>query len=111
MVVQLAKKAFGAARVVSAASGADNIALVKEWGADSVIDYHEQEVFDALSENSVDVVIDNIGLKGTADKAMRTLKQGSVYVLLPGGGGGAISKKPKAGVRSTSGTRTPRATR
>eukprot|EP00947_MAST-08B_sp_MAST-8B-sp1_P006125 g6125.t1 len=98
VLVQLAKKAFSAARVVSAASGAANLALVQKWGADLVVDYHEQEVFDALPDESVDIVIDNIGLKGTADKAMRTLKQGSAYVLLPGGGGGAISKKPKAGV-------------
>ena len=42
MSVQLAKHAFGAAHVVTAASGADKIAFVKSVGADEVIDYHVQ---------------------------------------------------------------------
>eukprot|EP01047_Picozoa_sp_COSAG01_P060717 COSAG01_NODE_7485_length_3190_cov_2.884180_4_plen_149_part_00 len=50
--VQLAK-ALGAARVVTATSGAANIALAKQLGADVVIDYKEQDIFDALPDDSV----------------------------------------------------------
>ena len=99
LAVQLAKRAFGAARVVSATSGAANIALVKQWGADLVIDYKVDEIFDALPDDSVDIVIDNYGAKGTADKAMRTIRVGGTYLILPGGEGGQISAHPKAGVR------------
>ena len=99
IAVQLAKHAFGAAHVVSATSGEANIALVKEWGADLVVDYKVDEIFDTLPDDSVDVVIDNYGAKGTADKAMRTIRAGGTYLILPGGGGGSISKHPKTGVR------------
>ena len=44
-------------------------------------------------------MIDNHGAKGTADKAMRTIRVGGTYIVLPGGGGGTISKHPKVGVR------------
>jgi hypothetical protein len=43
-------------------------------------------------------VFDNYGAMGTADKAMRTMKVGGTYLLLPGGGGGTLSKHPKPGV-------------
>lgn len=97
MAVQLAKKVFRAGSVVTAASGASNIQLIKALGADVVVDYKVQEVFAALKDNSVDVVIDNYGAKGTADKAMRAIKPGGVYLVLPGGNGGTVSKNPKAG--------------
>lgn len=99
MSVQLAKHVFNAAHIVSATSGAANIAFVKSIGADVVVDYKVEEVFAALPDDSVDIVIDNYGAKGTADKAMRTIRAGGTYLILPGGGGGAISKHPKAGVR------------
>jgi len=97
--VQLAKHAYGAARVITAASGPENIALVEEWGADQVVDYHEHEIFDVLADDSVDIVIDNYGAKGTADKAMKALRAGGVYLVLPGGNGGTVTKHPKAGVK------------
>ena len=75
------------------------IAFVKSIGADVVVDYKVKEVFDALPDDSVDIVIDNYGAKGTADKAMRTIRAGGVYLILPGGNGGTISKHPKAGVK------------
>merc|ERR1712000_180147 len=62
-------------------------------------DYKEHEIFDVLADDSVDLVIDNYGAKGTADKAMRTLRVGGVYLVLPGGNGGGVSKHPKAGVK------------
>lgn len=94
--IQLAK-AMGATRVITAASG-HGIELTKSLGADLVIDYHEQEIFDALPDNSVDMVFDNIGIAGTADRAMRTIKSGGTFLVLMGGGGGTISANPKEGV-------------
>ena len=43
------------------------------------------------------------GGKGTADKAMPKMKPGGVFLLLPGGEGGSLSKNPKPGVRQISG--------
>ena len=96
--VQLAK-AMGAARVVTAATGAANIAYCRSIGADVVVDYHKQNLFDVLAENSVDVVYDNFGAKGTADRAMPKVRAGGVIFVLPGGNGGTISKHPKPGVK------------
>lgn len=95
--VQLAK-AYGAGRIVTATSGAANIALVKSFGADVVIDYKVQNIFDAMANESIDVVYDNYGEKGSADRAMPKMKDGSVYLLLPGGEEGSLSKHPKPGV-------------
>ena len=97
--VQLAKHVFNAKHVVTATTGAATIALIKSFGADVVIDYTKDEIFDALPDDSVDIVFDNFGAKGTADKAMRAIRSGGTYLILPGGGGGTISKHPKAGVR------------
>ena len=48
-------------------------------------------------------VYDNYGAKGTADLAMPSLtSDGGVYMLLPGGENGALSKHPKAGVTQLS---------
>ena len=38
------------------------------------------------------------GAKGTADKAMHAIRAGGVYLVLPGGNGGTVSKHPKAAV-------------
>jgi len=97
--LQLGKKVYNASTMITSTSGAADIALAKQWGADIVVDYKVQDdVFAKLDDNSVDVVWDNYGEKGTADTAMRVLKSGGVYIILPGGGGGTISKNPKAGV-------------
>eukprot|EP01065_Artemidia_motanka_P010490 TRINITY_DN1556_c1_g1_i1.p1 TRINITY_DN1556_c1_g1~~TRINITY_DN1556_c1_g1_i1.p1 ORF type:complete len:359 (+),score=134.11 TRINITY_DN1556_c1_g1_i1:94-1077(+) len=95
--VQLAR-VYGAGTIVTATTGADNIALVKSLGADVVTDFKKINIFDALANNSVDVVYDNYGAVGSADRAMPKMKDGSVYVLLPGGQKGALSKHPKPGV-------------
>ena len=58
MGIQLAK-AFGANYVVAAASGA-GMAFVKSIGADRVVDYKVQNIFEALPDNSVDIVFDVI---------------------------------------------------
>merc|ERR1719345_66709 len=104
MGVQLAK-ALGASRVVTAATG-EGINLMKKLGADTVIDYHKQELFDALDDDSVDVVFDNFGLPGTADKAMHAIRSGGVFMILFGGNAGQPSDHPKSGVRQVPSCRT-----
>lgn len=102
IAIQLAKK-FGAQHVATATSGSANIAFCHSLGADVVTDYKAREVWSVLSNNSVNVVYDNYGAKGTADKAMPSLSpNGGVYLLLPGGEDGALSKHPKAGVKQMS---------
>jgi len=97
MGVQLAK-ALGAAHVITAATG-DGIDLMKRLGADTVIDYHKQDIFDALPDDSVDVVYDNYARPGTADKAMHTIRHGGVFMILQDVNSGAPSDHPKDGVR------------
>jgi len=104
MGVQLAK-ALGASHVVTAATG-EGIALMKKLGADTVIDYHKQDLFDALDDDSVDVVYDNFGLPGTADKAMHAIRSGGVFMILFGGNAGKPSDHPKSGVRQLPSCRT-----
>jgi len=94
--IQMAK-AFGATRVVTSASKA-NIELLKSLGADVVIDYHKSDIWTVLGNDTVDVVYDNFGAVGTADKAMSSMKAGGVFIFLPGKGG-ALAKHPKAGVK------------
>jgi len=97
MGIQLAK-ALGATRVITAATGA-GIEFAKSLGADVVVDYHKQDLGEALPDDSVDIVFDNFGVKGTADKMMHSIRSGGTFLVLMGGNGGTISKNPKAGVR------------
>lgn len=96
MAVQLAK-AMGASRVITAASG-KGIDFVKSLGADVIVDYHKQELSEVLPDDSVDIVFDNLGAVGTADKMMHAVRKGGSIVVLTGGKGGTISKTPKEGV-------------
>jgi len=97
LAVQLAK-VLGAKRVITAASG-PGLQMVRSLGADVVVDYRSQELFDALPDDSVDIVYDNFGKPGTADRAMRTIRNGGLFLLLTGELNGDLSKHPKAGVR------------
>jgi len=101
MALQLAKHVFNATRVVTAAAG-DGIQFAKSQGADMVVDYHTSELFAALPDNSVDIVFDNFGAPGTADRAMAKIRAGGVYLVMDTGGGGKISKHPKMGVKQIS---------
>lgn len=100
MAVQMAK-AMGANRVITSATG-DGIDFVKALGADVVVDYHQQELADALENDSVDVVFDNFGVPGTADKIMHAIRPGGTFLVLLGGNGGTISDSPKEGVNQVS---------
>jgi len=96
MAVQMAK-AMGANRVITSATG-DGIDFVKTLGADVVVDYHQQEIAVALENDSVDVVFDNLGVPGTADKIMHAIRPGGTFLVLQGGNGGIISDHPREGV-------------
>ncbi len=98
--IQLAKL-LSATHVYTAASGA-GIQFVQSLGADLVVDYTKQELFDALPNDSVDIVYDNYGAPGTCDKAMRTIRAGGVYLVMDTGGGGTVCKSPKPGVTQIS---------
>ena len=75
--IELAR-AFGAVNIFTAASGADEIAFVKSLGATLVVDYKVQNLFSALPDDSVDIVYDNYGEEGTADKAMHAIRSASL---------------------------------
>jgi len=95
VAIQLAR-AFGATRVVTAASPR-NHELLKSLGATDVVDYHESTIWDTLENDSVDIVYDNYGAPGTADAAMASFKSDGVFIFLPGKDGDT-SKNPKGAV-------------
>ena len=111
--LQLAK-AWGAKHIATSTTGAAGEAFVRSLGADIVFDYHKVDMFDALPDNSVDIgvcmhtccscslfahnspthapsplslptVYDNYGAPNTAEKAMRVIRPGGVYLLMPHG--------------------------
>ena len=100
-------KAWGAKHIITATTGAAGTAYVKSLGATMVTDYTKGDIFDALADDSVDYVYDNYGEDGTADKAMRTIRSGGTYLLMPHGQcfldnsqrPPCLSATPKAGVR------------
>jgi len=79
--IQLAKQ-FGAAHIITACSPS-NADFVRSLGADTVFDYHKQDLFDALPDDSVDFVYDNYGKDGTADRASRIIRSGGKYLMMP----------------------------
>lgn len=103
--IELAK-AYGAVHIATATTGADGIAFVKSLGATYVTDYMKEDIFASLPDDSVDIVYDNYGAEGTADKAMRTIRPGGTYLLMPHGecftkkiqGPPCLSAHPKSGV-------------
>ena len=71
--IQLAK-AFGASRIAATASP-DNFAYCRSLGATEMIDYHTVDWWDGsvFAAGEVDVVLDTVGEKGTADHAFSVL--------------------------------------
>lgn len=103
--IELAK-AWGAVHIATATTG-PGIPFVESLGATLAVDYKKRDLFDALPDESTDVVFDNYGAEGTADKAMKVLREGGVYLLLPHGEcyvtksqkPPCLSANPKPGVR------------
>jgi len=102
--IELAK-AYGAKHIATATTG-EGFAFVRSLGATFVTDYTKEDIFDVLPDDSVDIVYDNYGAEGTADKAMRTIRAGGVYLMMPHGecfvkktqGPPCLSANPKDGV-------------
>ena len=84
--------------MVWTATSGENLAFVKSRGATNVVNYKSESLWDAVPDNSVDVVYDNYGAPGTADIAMPKIRTGGVFLFLPGKGG-SLSKHPKKGVK------------
>lgn len=80
--IQLAK-AWGAAKVITAAS-TPNLPLMTKLGADEVIDYKKQSIWDVVPDNSVDILYENLGAAGTADLGIAKVKEGGIYVYIAG---------------------------
>jgi len=100
VATQMAKHAWNATTVITVC-GTANAAFCAANGADVVHTYDNAtgaDPFALIPADSVDVVYDNFGAPGTADKAMAVLRSGGVYIFLPGKNGG-VSKHPKAGVK------------
>lgn len=72
--IQIAKQ-FGAH--VTAVCSAVNIKMVKDLGADEVLDYHQQDF--TQSENSYDIIYDSIG-KRSYSECKAALKENGRYV-------------------------------
>jgi NADPH:quinone reductase-like Zn-dependent oxidoreductase len=97
LAVQMVKKGYNIGTVITVTSP-ENVPFCKASGADVVYDFTTQDAYSLIADSSVDVVYDNYGAAGTADKAMRILKEGGVFVYVPGKGGGD-AKSPKTGVK------------
>merc|ERR1719510_1895373 len=72
---------MGAKEVITTC-GTSHIDFVKSLGADRVIDYHKQNWTDVLSDQSVDVVYDCVGIAKTGDQAFPKLRKAGKYVTL-----------------------------
>ncbi|MFF3839036.1 NADP-dependent oxidoreductase [Streptomyces sp. NPDC001930] len=78
LAVQIAK-ARGAYVIGTASAGKHD--LVRELGADEMVDYHETRFEDVVSD--VDVVLDGIGGE-TAERSLKVLRDGGRLITLPG---------------------------
>mmetsp|Transcript_88167 Transcript_88167/g.284738 ORF Transcript_88167/g.284738 Transcript_88167/m.284738 type:complete len:371 (+) Transcript_88167:105-1217(+) len=89
LAIQIAK-AQGAGKVVTTCSSSNND-FVTSLGADETIDYHTANWWETLGENSVDVVLDTVGIAGTGDHAFEIMRSGGKFVTLLGGSAMASS--------------------
>jgi NADPH:quinone reductase-like Zn-dependent oxidoreductase len=92
MLVQMARN-LGAGWLISVTS-TKNVDFVKSLGANQVIDYTTTNLWDVIPNDSLDVVIDNIGLPDYSNQAMKKLKVGGYLILIQGN----LSSTPKPGV-------------
>ena len=81
--IQVAKRAIGA-RVIATTSTSQKVTQAKEWGADEVINYNEEDISERVKDlthgNGVDVVVDHVG----ADffpAAFNSLRPGGRYTI------------------------------
>lgn len=88
--VQIAKH-LGA--YVAGTASASNRDFVLSLGADQHIDYHSQELTNAISE--VDFVLDTIGGENI-DRSLPVIKKGGTLISIPSGLNEAVAEKAKA---------------
>ena len=82
--IQLAKAlAPNGAFVITTTSKA-NFGYVQSLGADRPIDYHSQNWWDVVADDSVDAIYDTVGQFGTGSRAMKKLREGGHYVTITG---------------------------
>jgi NADPH:quinone reductase-like Zn-dependent oxidoreductase len=83
------------ARVIVTSSSDEKLAVAKEYGADVLVNYREQDVLDAVraatNKRGVDVVIENVG-EATWDTSMRAAVGGGRIVVC----GATSGPNPKA---------------
>lgn len=91
VVVQVAKRVFGAAEVVATGSGEEGFALAKAMGADRVVDYREcgpggitawlaDEYGRGGDEGKFDAVLDCVGVQALFESSPEYLKEDGVFV-------------------------------
>jgi NADPH:quinone reductase-like Zn-dependent oxidoreductase len=83
LAVQMAKYSLGASHVFATGSSVD---FIKGLGADTVINYREVNVEEALAGNELDVVFDTVGGYDGWLAAQGGLKKGGVFVTVVGDG-------------------------
>ena len=66
--------------------------------ASTAWDYRVTNWWEALPDDSLDVVYDTVGSAGDAERAMRKLRRGGIFVTIAG----ATAAVPKPGVRQAS---------
>jgi NADPH:quinone reductase-like Zn-dependent oxidoreductase len=86
LAIQMAKT-MGASHVYATGSSVD---LLKSLGADTIINYKEQNVEDALAGKNIDIVLDTVGGIEGWTTAKRCLKQGGTFVTTVGDGGSFV---------------------
>jgi NADPH:quinone reductase-like Zn-dependent oxidoreductase len=86
LAIQMAKT-MGASHVYATGSSVD---LLKKLGADTIINYKEQNVADALAGKDIDIVLDTVGGIEGWTTAKRCLKKGGTFVTLVGDGGSLV---------------------
>merc|ERR1712150_52295 len=92
--VQLARAAYGAAKVLTT-SGVENTAWLKKLGADEVIDYHTSNWWNEslIANNTIDFIFDTVGQIGTAPRATAKLRPRGVFVEI-------VHRGPEVGLDS-----------
>ena len=96
VALQMAKFVYGVGSLVTAC-GPTNVDFCEAMGADTVVDYTQTDVLETLDDDSVDIVFDNYGAPGTADRALPKIRSGGFFIFLPGKGG-QLSNSTKEGV-------------
>ena len=86
LAVQIAK-ALGAAHVYATGS---SVEMIHSLGADTVINYTETSVVDALKGKDLDIVYDTVGGYDNWQAAQAGLKKGGTFVTIAGDGGNSL---------------------